>query len=257
MAKIVSVHSYRGGTGKSNISANLAAAIARQGRRVCLVDTDIQSPGVHVLFGFDAETVGPSLNDYLWGKCRIEETAHDVSAVLQAGSDDAPPASSALYLLPASIKAGQIARVLREGYDVELLSDGLDELAGRLELDYVFVDTHPGLYEETLSCIANSDLLLLILRPDQQDYQGTAVTVEVARKLDVPEMLLAINKVLPRLDAAALREQVERTYRAPVAGILPVSEELMHLASNGIFGLRYPDHEWSREVRAIAGQVAG
>jgi len=44
MRQIVSIHSYRGGTGKSNLTANLATAIALTGKRVGIVDTDIQSP---------------------------------------------------------------------------------------------------------------------------------------------------------------------------------------------------------------------
>ncbi len=257
MSKILSVHSYRGGTGKSNIVANLAASIARQGYRVGVVDTDIQSPGVHVLFGFDAEKMDRCLNHYLWGQCAIQETAYDVSAALQdTPSTDAEP-QGALYLVPASIRAGDIARILREGYDVDLLTDGLDELTERLELDYLWLDTHPGLNEETLSCIASSDGLLVLLRPDHQDYQGTAVTVEVARKLDVPELQLVVNKVLPALDAAAIRAQVARAYDAPVAGVLPVAEELMYLGSLGVFCLRYPEHSWSQELRAIAAQIAG
>jgi MinD-like ATPase involved in chromosome partitioning or flagellar assembly len=259
MAKIIAVHSYRGGTGKSNITANLAAVVARRGRRVGVVDTDIQSPGIHVLFGFDAANAERSLNGYLWGQCGIQDAAHDVTATLH---DDAPGSSSvdtnaALYLAPASIRPGDIARILREGYDVDLLSDGLDELARQLDLDYLFVDTHPGLHEETLSCIASSDALLLVLRPDHQDYQGTAVTVEVARKLDMPEMWLVANKVLPRLDGAALREQVARAYGTPVAGVLPVSEELMALGSVGLFSVRHPDHPWSRELGAVVGEIAG
>ena len=44
MSKIVSIHSFRGGTGKSNSTANLAATVAEAGYRVGIVDTDIQSP---------------------------------------------------------------------------------------------------------------------------------------------------------------------------------------------------------------------
>jgi len=51
VAKIISVHSYRGGTGKSNVTANLAVCLAAAGKRVAVVDTDIQSPGIHMLFG--------------------------------------------------------------------------------------------------------------------------------------------------------------------------------------------------------------
>ena len=55
MPLIVSVHSFRGGTGKSNATANLAILMAAQGRRVGVVDTDIQSPGIHVLFALDEQ----------------------------------------------------------------------------------------------------------------------------------------------------------------------------------------------------------
>jgi MinD-like ATPase involved in chromosome partitioning or flagellar assembly len=46
MPKVVSVHSYRGGTGKSNFTANLATTVALQGYRVGVVDTDVPSPGI-------------------------------------------------------------------------------------------------------------------------------------------------------------------------------------------------------------------
>jgi MinD-like ATPase involved in chromosome partitioning or flagellar assembly len=41
---------------------------------------------------------------------------------------------------------------------------------------------------------------VIILRPDQQDFQGTAVAVDVARKLRVQEMRLVVNNVLPSSD---------------------------------------------------------
>jgi septum site-determining protein MinD len=59
MSKIVSVHSFRGGTGKSNTTANLAALLPRKGHRVGVVDTDIASPGIHVLFGLAEGPDGP------------------------------------------------------------------------------------------------------------------------------------------------------------------------------------------------------
>jgi len=41
-----------------------------------------------------------------------------------------------------------------------------------LKLDYLFLDTHPGLNEETLLSIAVSNILVLILRPDKQDSRA-------------------------------------------------------------------------------------
>ena len=161
----------------------------------------------------------------------------------------------ALFLLPASIKAGEITRVLREGYEVNLLTDGFRTLIRTLRLDYLFIDTHPGLNEETLLSLLISDILVLLLRPDQQDFQGTAVTVEVARKLQMKKILLVINKALPKLDFASLKQQVEQAYDAPVAGILPVSEEMIELGSANIFSLVYPEHPYSLGVHNIASQL--
>src|SRR5437868_3194492 len=106
MSQIVSVHSYRGGTGKSNLTANLAATVAAQGRRVGIVDTDIQSPGIHVIFGLDESKVNRALNDYLWGRCAIEDTAYNITL---------PPIAArwgSIFLIPSSCKTGEITRIL-------------------------------------------------------------------------------------------------------------------------------------------------
>lgn len=252
MSKIISIHSFRGGTGKSNITANVAAQFARRDQRVGVIDTDIQSPGIHVLFGMDEEKIDKALNDYLWGKCSIEDAAYDVGA--RVGDGEVVVMGGGIYLIPSSIRAGEIARVLREGYDVGLLNDGFQSLIEKLELDYLFIDTHPGLNEETLLSIAISDLLLIVLRPDQQDFQGTAVTVDVARKLEVPALYLVVNKALSSYKFD-LREKIENAYDSPVAAILPLSEEVARIASSDIFSLRYPDHPFSEGIQQIVSSI--
>src|SRR5215212_2855936 len=111
MARIISIHSFRGGTGKSNTTANLAALLAIQGQRVGVIDTDIQSPGIHVLFGLAGAEISASLNDYLWHGRDIKDTALDMTPRLNGS------ASGKLFLIPSSVKPGEITRVLREGYD--------------------------------------------------------------------------------------------------------------------------------------------
>ena len=251
MATTISIHSFRGGTGKSNTVANVAALLAAAGRRVGVIDTDIQSPGIHVLFGLDEGNMRYALNDYLWGTCAITQATYDVTARLEGG------AAGQLFLIPSSIKAGAIARVLREGYDVGMLNDGFRSLVTDLGLDVLLIDTHPGLNEETLLSIAISDALAIILRPDQQDYQGTSVTVEVARKLGVPRMVLVVNNVPALFDPEAVKVQVEGAYQCDVAAVLPHSEELMALASAGIFALRYPDHAVTAALKQVAATLVG
>lgn len=256
MGKIVSIHSFRGGTGKSNTTANLAAQAALADKRVAVVDTDIQSPGIHVLFGFDENSMGKTLNDYLHGACEIREVADNVGE----HPTDAPGRQQLfgknLWLIPSSIRGREISRVLREGYDVGRLNEGLQTLISELDLDYLFIDTHPGLNEETLLSIAISDVLLIILRPDQQDFQGTAVTVDIARSLDVTNLLLMVNKAVPeKYDYEDLKQQVQKAYGAPLTGILPLNFELADNASKDLFSLSNPAHLWSRELRKVAQAI--
>lgn len=249
MPRVISIHSYRGGTGKSNFTANLATTMASQGYRVGVVDTDLPSPGIHNLFCLEPEQMETTLNSYLWGEISIEETAYDVSTQvgLQGGGK--------LYLVPASVKADHIARILKDGYDVKRMNDGFRSLVKALNLDFLFIDTHPGLSKETFLSIAVSHILILILRPDKQDYQGTAVTMDVAHQLKVRKILMTINKAYSTLNQDALKQKVEETYGETVAGVFPLSEDFVQLASEGVFCVKYPDHPVSQEFRKVAQQI--
>ena len=145
--------------------------------------------------------------------------------------------------------------MLREGYDVNRLNEGLQTAIEVLDLDYLFIDTHPGLNEETLLSVAISDVLILLLRPDNQDLQGTAVTVDIARNLDVPYLLLAVNKALSKYDPNDIKKQMEELFDAPVAGVMPLSEDLVDNSSADLFSLKEPNHPWSKALIGIAQAI--
>ncbi|MEO5987017.1 MAG: MinD/ParA family protein [Candidatus Limnocylindria bacterium] len=249
MATIVSVHSFRGGTGKSNTTANLAAVVAASGKRVGVIDGDIQSPGIHVLFGLAGDDVHASLNDFLWHGVDIASVAADVTERQGA------PIAGRLFLIPASMQPGEITRILREGYDAQRLTSGIRSLVEALNLDVLFIDTHPGLNEETLLSLVISSVLLIIMRPDKQDFEGTGITVRVARELDVPNIHIVVNKMPPNLDERAVAQRVTEAYGCDVAAVLPHSDELMGLASEGVFVLRHPNDPLTARYRALAAHV--
>src|SRR6266516_1164857 len=167
MAKIISIHSFRGGTGKSNMAANVATLLAAGGQRIGVVDTDIQSPGIHVLFGMTQETMSRSLNDYLWGRCEIGAAAYDVTSSLDKGL------TGRVFLIPSSSNASDIARVMQDGYDVGLLNEGIRDLMRELELDALIIDPPPGLNAETLLSIAIREPLAVVAPREEEHDQGT------------------------------------------------------------------------------------
>lgn len=247
---IVSIHSYRGGTGKSNLTANLAWLLASQGRRIGVIDTDLQSPGVHMVLRFDPARITFTLSDFLFGRCQVEEAAYDMTRALGLEA-----ANGKLVLLPSSMSVEAITRIVSEGYDVGKLNDSLARLGQALQLDAVLLDTHPGMNRETMLTTAVSDLLLVLVRPDTQDFHGTAVVLEVARRLGVPKTFLVANKVVSGLGRDDMRRMVHESFGAELIGCVPLSEEMASLGSRGLFCVEHPHHQITRELYDIGQRV--
>jgi len=249
MAAIVSIHSYRGGTGKSNITANLAYLTASAGKRVAVIDTDLQSPGVHVVFGMEKDRITHTLTDFVQGKCELEDCAYDMTAAAEI------PNGGAVWLLPSSMRIEAIMQVLDQGYDVGKLNTQFSVLVDALDLDVLLIDTHPGLNRETMLTTAISDVLLLLIRPDKQDFHGTAVMVELAGRLGVPNVAMIANKVVSRIDHDDVRKKIKDAFGYDVFGVLPLDEEMASLGSRGLFSQRNPQHRLSLELRQIADRL--
>jgi MinD-like ATPase involved in chromosome partitioning or flagellar assembly len=233
MTQVVAFHSFRRGAGTSNILASCAAIMAAQGKRVGVIDMDFQSPSAHILFGLSGDRLKKSINDYLWESADLRDAVYDVTPAAVSGK---------IYLAPASSDVGSIMRILREGYDADRLNKALSEISKRFELDLLMIDTSAGLNEETLVTLAISDILMLLLKLDKHDYQGTAVIASLAEKLAIPRMELIVNHVPATFAFEDVRREVEEKYETPVAAIFPYTEQMLLLASAGIFALQFPSH---------------
>jgi MinD-like ATPase involved in chromosome partitioning or flagellar assembly len=242
--KIISIHSFRGGTGKSNISANLAAVAALDGKRVAVMDTDIASPGIHVIFGLGREKLKYTLNDYLRGECDITDTCVDMTSRLGIKQGK-------LFLIPSSMSATDITRILREGYEVSDLRNGFSEVIEARDLDYLIIDTHPGLDRETLLSMATADYLFVVARIDEQDLLGTAATLSVAKKLQVPDIRIVINKKPSIYEDNAIRAEVESKFKTKVATIIPLVPILIEVGSRYVVTLKHPDNDFTKNIEQI------
>jgi len=247
MGKIIATHSFRGGTGKSNIIANLAACLAARGNKVAVIDLDIQSPGIHVILGLQGDSIKRALNDYLLDGCPIEEIVYNVG-------DNLDLRGGQLLLIPSSMQLGQISKILKQGYSVALMSSGIRQLVKTLNLDFLLIDTHPGLNEETLFSFTVSDIVFVVFRPDSQDYQGTSLTLEATKRLRVPTSLI-VNNIPSSLDPAEVKAVAEEVYDTPVAATIPHCQELMDIASSELIFLKAPEHPFSRKIAEIGIMV--
>lgn len=221
MPKIISINSFRAGAGKTTIAANLAALLAVQGMHVCLVDANLHTPEVHNLFKLDERKLSMSLADYLLGKCAIEDTVYDLTPLLDG------EVTGKVYLSSVFGKSNLHSRLHAEGYDLDSLKEGMEGLFARFGLDFILIDTYAGMDDKTLPLIAIADVLAVVMLLDKQDFQGTGVVIEIARKFEVPDIIILVNSVTIAFDAGKVKDEAEQAYRCPVMAVIPHDLDLL------------------------------
>ncbi len=254
---ITSLVSFRRGTGKTNIIVNLAYRMALRGYRVGIGDIDLSTPSAHVLFGLDDDNIDYYLNDYLCGDCDLEQAVIDLKEVflLQRNGHSSDIGNGAIYLLAGEPSSEAIHRVMNECFSAEGLVDSLISFHESFKLDFLFVDTHAGINEYVLAGNSVSDLTMIVMHMDQQEYQGTAILIELMRKLSGSKTVIVINNPPETYAPDKIIKTVEDSFNQPVAAVLPHSKEMLSLGSRNIFSLIYPNHPYTSQIEKLVAYV--
>lgn len=246
MTKIISIHSFRGGTGRTTLTANFAALLAADGHRVGIVDLSLYAPGMAGHFALTLTNTTPTLLSYLQAHCTLEQAAHDVTP---------PNVPGRLILFPSTVDYRVTQQVWIEGEGLLKLSEELPAVAARLGLEYLLLDLPSSVADQTLTVIALSDVLAVVLRHDRRDYEASGLLIEMARRLGIPKTYLIVNEVPTRFDPDQVVARIAQAYDCRVALALPYVEELATMMGSGIFALQYPDHPATASLREAAHQL--
>src|SRR3989442_8138100 len=150
LATILAVQSFKGGTGKSTISANLAATLARLGKRVAVIDLDLEGPGLHVIFGISDGDIRATINDVLQGSIPIKDAVIDLTPRLGIES-------GCLLFCPAGHRLEEILKIVETGFNLSRFKEILDNLASKFQLDYLPIDSHPRIEKATIGSMPAYD----------------------------------------------------------------------------------------------------
>ncbi len=201
MAFVLSLANQKGGVGKTTLTVNLAAALARRGFRVLVVDTDPQANATSSLGVLDE--FAPSLLDVLMGEVEIGE-----AIVERKGKD-----GSVLYVLPAPPSLALSNAPLKDG--LMTISGILSAL--RDDYDFILIDTPPSVGDLMLSAIAASDGVLVPIPPEYLALEGLNQLMAVVRTIrsglnPLLEVVgVVINMWNPRtLLARQVRDEIKR-----------------------------------------------
>jgi capsular exopolysaccharide synthesis family protein len=151
--------------GKTTVSCQLAASLARTGKRVALVDCDFRRPSAHLMV--DGRQ-GPGLSEYLRGEISLDEIRQQTQA----------PGLT-------FIGAGQVDQRVLQLLAVDGGRNLIQQLKSRF--DFVIIDTSPLLFVAEPSMIAqNADIVLLATRKDYSRVQYVIQARDSLRSLQVP-----------------------------------------------------------------------
>jgi chromosome partitioning protein len=183
--RCIAFHSYKGGTGKTTIAANLAAQLAKNGYKVLLADFDIYAPSLNAYFGARPKKW---INDYLFGDSEIGETVTDLTAILNKDSVArektasitngklwlafSNPRKEEIYKLDVSAfnfgkQANSNLQILRRFIKLK------EEVFGEYSIDYIIIDTSPGIKYWSINSLAIADTLILTLKMGDFDIEAT------------------------------------------------------------------------------------
>jgi flagellar biosynthesis protein FlhG len=157
-ARITAVTSGKGGVGKTFISVNLAAALARQGRRVLVLDADLGLANLDVMLDLAPKI---TLHDVFTGKSSLED------AILPA-----PGGFSALLAGSGMVEYSRMTPEVRD----QLLKV-IDAVAPRF--DHVILDTGAGISDVVLYAVSLADEVMVVVTPEPTSMTDAYATVKV------------------------------------------------------------------------------
>ena len=287
MTKCIAFHSYKGGTGKSTISSNLSATLARKGLTAVLLDLDVYAPSLQDYFQWQPQK---SINDYLFENATVDEVIHDLSAVLNkfpSKNGEQSDSKGKLLVAFSSTSKDEIYKldgaVRQEGSKIQLLRKFLmlrEEIVSKYNADFIIIDTSPGIRYWSINSLAIADTILLSLKLDGIDLKGTRLLAkeiyDSLTKLGTKSYLLlnrAAGYCLPPNLSGENNSSNQELYKTTVdnqstvisklsADIsmdtilsIPCYCDIQFDSNEFLTALRYPDHPFAGKIDALIEQL--
>ena len=189
-ARITAVTSGKGGVGKTFMAANLAAALARRGERVLVLDADLGLANLDVVLNLYPKI---TLHDVFTGKAELND------AILPA-----PGGFSVLLAGSGLVEYSRLTTEVRE----QLLAV-IQKVAPRF--DHILLDTGAGISDVVLYAVSLADEVLVVATPEPTSLTDAYATIKVLATQQQRRVIrLVVNQASRAGEGRVIRGQLQQ-----------------------------------------------
>lgn len=213
MGTAIVITSGKGGVGKTTSTANIGAALAARGRKVCLVDADVGLRNLDVVLGLESRVRNHFL-DVIEKKCTLDDALVPDKRV------------PSLVLLPAA--------QTREKDDVRTadMAALIEEL--RKQYDYVLIDSPAGIEMGFKNAVAGAQRAIVVTTPEVSAVRDADRVVGLLPRGMEPRLI--VNRLRPQMVRRGKMlsvAQVDEILRLPLLGVIPEEPEVVVATNRG------------------------
>ncbi|HKR74546.1 MAG TPA: ParA family protein [Candidatus Nitrosocosmicus sp.] len=286
--KTIAFHSYKGGTGKTTLAVNLSAHLASKGYNVLLIDMDVYAPSLYVYFNIQPKKW---INDYLNEKISFAESIYDFTHILKEFSlkDKINNQYGSLHAIFSNPSKQEITdldsftrKELSKSQSLKKMLYIKETKNTETDYDYIILDTSPGIRYWSINSLAISDEIILSLKMDNIDIEGTkhmALDVYGAFTSYGSKSYLLLNRVAgycepsPDLNTPSsnhemnspfksiLNEQIEtiksleRLLKMDVIASVPCYCDIQFEKQEYLTVLSSPNHPFTRKINELSNMI--
>ncbi|MED1468402.1 septum site-determining protein MinD [Bacillus salipaludis] len=241
MGEAIVITSGKGGVGKTTTSANIGTSLALQGKKVCLVDTDIGLRNLDVVMGLENRIIY-DLVDVIEKRCKIHQ-----ALVKDKRFDDL------LYLLPAA------QTVDKSAVKPEQMKELITQL--KQDYDYIIIDCPAGIEQGFQNAVAGADKAIVITTPEAsaiRDADRVIGLLEKEQHMEPPKLVInrIRNQMMKNGDMLDV-DEITQHLSIELFGIVADDEEVIRASNHGEPIAMDPNSKASLAYRNIARRILG
>lgn len=176
-SRVITVFGAKGGIGKTTITANVAVKLTQMGKKVAIIDANLQFGDVNVFFDIDSKN-----------------TIADLSQGRDAADIDEIKRRMALHYSGVSILCAPKSPEYGEYVSAKNVETIINTM--RPYYDYILIDTAPLFNDVTMAALENSNLILMVSVPDISTLRNTKIGLNILESLQQRDKTeIVINRV--------------------------------------------------------------